>query len=88
MPTNRNNREFQKWKVKPPTSDEHGTEEEIAERIKSQFGAKHVWKQKGNYIFCNAHDGFEHGNRVATDDLLEGTDDKGQPQLTKLKLKG
>lgn len=70
--------------VKPPERQSHGvTEDEIERVIKETTQHSHVWKQKGNYIYCREGHA-EHGNNIGVFQRLTGTDNNGKPILKKI----
>lgn len=75
--------QFIRWGVKPPEHNPHLTEEERDEEFNKILRNHHVWRQKGNMIYCIACP-FEHGNSVPSNILLTGTDEEGKPILLKL----
>lgn len=67
--------------VKPPDRTSHGiVEEDVEEAIKRINDHAHVWKQKGNYIFCTEGQ-LEHGKNVGVFKRLVGTKPDGTPEL-------
>jgi len=77
--------DYEKLGVVPPSSDAHGTEEQIAEQLNVK--RTHQWKQRGAVLFCTSCP-WEHATEPRfTDYLLQGTDDKGNPILTKIGVK-
>lgn len=52
------------------------------ERIPINVGS--IWKQKGNYIYREG-DEVKMATMIPTGYILTGTDDKGLPQLVKIK---
>jgi chromosome segregation and condensation protein ScpB len=75
---------FQKLGITPPTSEAHGTTDDISEQLGKKM--KHDWRQRGSVLFCIACP-YEHATEPRfTDYLLQGTDDNGAPILKKLGL--
>ena len=69
--------------VAPPTVEEHGTEDDIAEKMKGQKN-KHDWRQEGARLYCVACP-WEHATEPRfVDYILQGTDANGLPILKKL----
>lgn len=67
--------------VKPPVRTAHGlVEDDIEELIRTQNDHNHLWKQKGNYIFCTEGPN-EHGKNVGSFKRLAGTNSDGTPKL-------
>lgn len=65
-----------------------GDPDAIMEQLRSQAGRVHgKWTQEGvgGYIECHNCDDI-HGHAVKTDDMLMGTDNRGNPILKKLVL--
>lgn len=54
------------------------------ERVKIE--AHHQWTQEGNVLKCSCELGT-HASYVPTDVLLKGTDENGNPILTKISIK-
>lgn len=70
--------------VKPPERQSHGVSEDNVESIiRENNQHKHVWKQKGNYIFCTEGPN-EHGHNVGVWKRLRGTNEDGTPDLVKI----
>lgn len=73
--------------VKPPVRTPHGlSEDNVEEWINKNNAHAHIWRQKGNYIFCNqGHN--EHGKNVGVNvrlDRKKPTNDDGSPNLVKI----
>ena len=79
--------EWYTWKgVTPPERITHLTEEEISKKLADNLANhKCEWQQQGNEIKCESG-GYTHGTRIATDLLLKGTGDKGEPLLEKIVI--
>lgn len=74
--------DYEKAGVTPPTSDAHLTEQEIAEQL--SIKRLHSWKQQGAVLFCTSCP-WEHATEPRFKDfLLQGTDSNGHPILKKL----
>ena len=74
--------DYQALGAAPPTSESHGTQEDIA----TQLGVKvrHEWRQKGAVLFCIGCP-WEHATEPRfLDYLLQGTDVAGLPILKKV----
>ena len=70
----------------PPSSDSHGTEEELEERRVSFSDHQHKWYQKGGFVECDRGP-FIHGVPIpSTNHLLIGTSVNGLPQYRELTL--
>lgn len=75
-------KQLTKWGVTPPTSDIHGTEEDIQRHL--QNSVKHEWRQEGSRLFCITCP-LQHATEPRfTDYLLQGTDESGKPILKKI----
>ena len=76
-------KEFAKWGVEPPSSERHGTDEDIRSQMVKLLPNR--WRLEGNKLTGDT----EHGELVQfipTDYICEGMDDKGLPILTKVVL--
>jgi hypothetical protein len=73
--------------VKPPERQSHGlSEDDIESWVAKNNAHAHVWKQKGNYIFCTAGQN-EHGQNVGVFQRLHAempTNKDGTPNLVKI----
>jgi hypothetical protein len=75
--------EYQAWGVDPPEHIPHLKAEELEEKLKSQFGRGHIWKQQGPYIFCDTCP-FKHGANIPINYILQGTNSQGKPYFKDL----
>jgi len=75
-------KEFQKWNKKPPTSKDHGTEDEIADKMERLM--PETWRQEGNLLIGETKVG-KLVQRVPVDRILVGTDEDGMPKFEKIK---
>jgi hypothetical protein len=70
--------------VKPPERTSHGVSEDNIEQIIAQNGQHpHIWRQKGNYIYCREGE-HEHGKNIGVFQRLTGTSKRGEPILVKI----
>lgn len=70
--------------VKPPERKSHGITEDEIERLSREANEhKHIWKQKGNYIFCQ-EGALEHGKNIGVFKRLVGTNSDGTPELNNI----
>lgn len=71
--------------VEPPEHIPHISDEEReAKFAEIRASTKHGnWKQMGNYIWCTNCPN-QHGDKIPPEYLLQGTDEKGLPILTKI----
>lgn len=68
--------------VADPSSDVHGSEQDIQQAMSAKV--RHEWRQKGPVLFCVACP-WEHATEpVFGDYILEGTADNGAPILRKV----
>lgn len=77
---------YERHGVAPPEHIPHGLTDEQLEQKFAEIREATVhggWKQKGNYIWCTKCPN-QHGDTISVDYLLQGTDKKGLPILTKL----
>ena len=56
-----------------------------AEREQFRIKANHVWKQRGNQLYCECELGL-HTSFIPTNKLMTGTDENGLPMLTDVKV--
>ena len=63
------------------------TEEELEKKFKEirETTVHGGWKMQGNYLFCTKCQ-FQHGDFIAPEYILQGTDNKGLPILKKIDL--
>ena len=76
-------KEFEKWGKRPPSSEPHGTEEDIRNNMKQLL--PNQWRLEGNILKGKTQMG-ELVQRIPTDYILKGTDERGLPILEKIKL--
>ena len=70
--------------VKPPERQSHGiSEDDIEDVIAKNSDHEHIWKQKGNFIYCKEGPN-EHGKNIGVHQRLKGQDKKGNPILVKI----
>lgn len=70
--------------VRPPERQAHGiTEDEIEGIIRKANDHQHIWKQKGNFIYCQEGPN-EHGKNIGVFRRLVGTNPDGTPELTNI----
>lgn len=70
--------------VKAPERQSHGlTEDEMEKVIAQANDHKHIWKQKGNFIFCR-EGANEHGKNIGVFKRLVDTNPDGTPKLTNI----
>lgn len=77
-------REFERWGAAPPSSDSHGTEEEIASNMKRLLPNK--WHLDGNRLIGETEMG-PLVQFIPTDYILTGVDEQGLPMLTKVSVR-
>ena len=74
---------YQRWGVEAPSHDEHGTIEEIREKMERVKVTK--WTMEGNQLIGETNFGPLR-QTVPTDYILIGTDKKGLPLVKKVVL--
>ncbi len=67
---------YRKLDIAPPSIAEHGTEEDIREKLVPMMPKQ--WRQEGNQLIGETEAGT-HSQTIPTNKLLIGTDDKGLP---------
>lgn len=72
---------YQRWGVEAPSHDEHGTIEEIRERMVRASASQ--WHMEGNELVALTNHGVIR-QRISTDYILEGTDKQGLPVFRKV----
>lgn len=72
---------YERWGKTPPTSEPHGTPEEIAKNMVKLKPTS--WRQEGNKLIGETPMG-PLVQFIPTDMLLMGTDEKGLPILQKM----
>lgn len=72
---------YYKHKVAPPTSEGHGTEEDIA-RLRTPM-KPHTWRLEGNKLIGISEEGT-FAQFIPTGYILAGTDSQGMPKLRKI----
>jgi hypothetical protein len=71
--------------IAPPSVEKHGTEADRDEAMARERSSRRChWVQRGKYIECSEHDWGAHGLPIRTDQILQGTDEKGHPILTEV----
>jgi hypothetical protein len=75
---------YEGHKVAPPEHIPYLTDEELEAKF-AEIKAKthHEWRQRGTYLFCIGCP-YEHGDYIPPEYMLQGTDEKGLPELTKV----
>lgn len=82
MPLNDQTRkEFERWGKALPTTEEHGTEDQIRENM-TPLQPKN-WRMQGNKLIADTEMG-ELVQMMPTNLICKGTDKKGLPILVKL----
>lgn len=81
MPKDPNFIDYEALGVRPPTSQPHGTDEDIRRNLTPSKVTK--WYQRGNELVAETEIG-EFVNFIPTNLKLTGTDDNNLPILTKL----
>lgn len=74
---------YRKYKLDPPESISHGTEEAIRDKMEKLQPT--TWRQEGNKLIGKTPQG-ELVNFIPTNYLLQGTDDDGLPILKEIDL--
>lgn len=69
-------KQFEEWGATPPTSEDHGTIEEIRSNLRPANPTN--WRQEGNKLIADTDFG-PLVNHIPTDHILTGVDDKGLP---------
>lgn len=72
---------YQRWGAEPPSHDEHGTIEDI--RQKMERVRVHKWRLEGNELIGESDAGPVR-QTIPTDYILTGTDKEGLPILKKI----
>lgn len=74
---------YEELGLTPPESIKHLTEDELRDMLKVK--SSHRWSQRGNILHCTCEIG-SHSTRIPTNQILQGTDEKGLPILKKIAL--
>ena len=81
IPDEKELKQYDRWGVQRPTHDEHG---EFDPSKLVPFEATEWWLE-GDLLFARGNHGVV-ANRIGTDYVCEGTDDKGLPILRKIDI--
>jgi hypothetical protein len=76
-------KDFAKWGHTPPSSQSHGTEDEIKNNMSKILPDK--WYMEGNMLIGESDSG-KICQFIPTDYICSGIDNKGLPVLTKVVL--
>ena len=74
---------YKKMGVKPPTSEPHGTEDDIKSNLVPLKPKE--WRLEGNLLIAETEHGT-HAQTIPTNYILTGTDDDGLPIFKKVVL--
>ena len=87
LPDEKTLKEFERWKKAPPSHEEHGIRDTYENPLGEQLpkGNARNWRMEGNELICDTDFGPVR-QRIPTDYICHGTDDKGLPILKKLVL--
>lgn len=84
LPTEKELREFERWGVSPPSHQDHGlTEEQIREKLVPMEATR--WWMEGNMLCADTNHGILK-QRIPTDYICLGTDNRGLPILKKIDI--
>ena len=72
---------YDDWGVPPPTSEDHGTPDEIRANLRQATPTN--WRQEGNKLICDTEFGTLV-NHIPTHYILTATDKAGLPIFKKL----
>lgn len=85
LPSERELKQYERWKVAPPSHEEHGVvdtwENPLGERLLA--GNCRNWHLSGNLLSCDTDFG-PMAQRIPPDFILMGEDEKGLPILKKV----
>lgn len=76
-------KEFEDWGVEVPTSDHHGTEEDIRAQLRPMMPRN--WRMEGNMLIGDTDLGVFQ-QRMPTNVILTGTDAEGKPVFKTLEV--
>lgn len=72
---------YSRWGVEAPSHDTHGTVEEIRERMQQMTATS--WRLEGNELIADTDQGMIT-QRIPTDYILDGVDEKNLPVFKKV----
>lgn len=87
LPSKKELREYETWKVKPPVLIQHGIEDTKEHPLSEQLipGNPTNWRMEGNELCYDTTFGPMR-QRMPTDVLMTGLDKDGMPILKRIKL--
>lgn len=85
LPSKKELKDFETWKKKPPTLETHRIEDSKENPLSKQLLPPNCrnWHMEGNELCCDTDFGPLR-QRISTDYICKGTDEKGLPILEKV----